>query len=152
MFSLSASRREIAASTRNWKKLREKVREQIMSRPPDERFVMGAQNVRRCNRSIEASLPAGLPKVEQRGRPIFESVPDRRRDSSVWLDVRRDIPNANLARNPHPLAKEKIFRAVAIRLGSEVADKNPRIPGRRDVSAECAAMRAERAPGKKLKD
>ena len=101
---------------------------------------------------LKASLPAGLPKVEQRGRPIFESVPGRTRDSSVWLDARRDTPNANLARNPHPLAREKIFRAVATRLGSEVADKNPRIPGRRDVSAECAAMRAEGALAKKLKD
>ncbi|PYI80031.1 MAG: hypothetical protein DMF05_07790 [Verrucomicrobia bacterium] len=83
---------------------------------------------------------------------FFESVPDRRRDSLVWLDARRDSRNANLARNPHPLAREKIFRAVATRLGSEVADKNPRIPGRRDVSAECAAMRAEGAPAKELKE
>src|SRR5947207_569753 len=101
---------------------------------------------------LKASLPAGLPKVEQRGRPIFESVPDRRRDSSVWLDARRNTPNANLARNPHPLAREKIFRAVATRLGSEVADKNPRIRGRPDGSAECAAMRAEGARAKELKD
>src|SRR6266513_678058 len=101
---------------------------------------------------LKVSLPAGLPKVEKRGRPIFEPVPGRTRDSSVWLDLRRDTPNANLARNPHPLAREKIFRAVAIRLGSEVADKNPRIPGRRDVSAECAAMRAEGAPAKELKN
>jgi len=100
---------------------------------------------------LKASLPAGLPKVEQRGRPIFESVPGRTRDSSVWLDARRDIPNANLARNLHPLAREKTFRAVATRLESEVAGKNPRIRGRRDVSVECAAMRAEQA-AKELKE
>src|SRR5204863_9308956 len=105
--------------------IKEKVRELIMSRPPAERFVMGAKMFDAAIEVLKASLPAGLPKVEQRGRPIFESVPGRTRDSSVWLDVRRDIPNANLARNPHPLVKEKIFRAVAIRLGSEVADKNP---------------------------
>src|SRR5205814_6923398 len=113
---------------------------------------MGAQNVRRCNRSIEGVAPGGFAQGGTKGPSNFRicSGSDARFISMAGRKTRH--PQRNLARNPHPLAKEKIFRAVAIRLGSEVADKNPRIPGRRDVSAECAAMRAERAPGKKLKD
>jgi len=65
------AKNSIEASTRNWKKLREKVREQIMSRPPDERFVMGAQNVRRCNRSIEGVAPGGFTQGGTKGPSNF---------------------------------------------------------------------------------
>jgi hypothetical protein len=44
-----------------------------MSRPPDERFVMGAQMFDAAIEILKASLPAGLPKVEQR-REIFKRL------------------------------------------------------------------------------
>lgn len=53
--------------------IKEKVREQIMSRPPDERFVMGAEMFDAAIEILKASLPAGLPKVEQR-REIFKRL------------------------------------------------------------------------------
>ena len=51
----------------------EKVREQIMSRLPEERFVMGAEMFDAAIEILKASLPAGLPKVEQR-REIFKRL------------------------------------------------------------------------------
>ena len=53
--------------------IKEKVREQIMSRPPDERFVMGAQMFDAAMEMLKASLPVGLSKVEQR-REIFKRL------------------------------------------------------------------------------
>jgi hypothetical protein len=46
--------------------IKEKVRQQIMSRPPGERFVMGAEMFDSAIEILKASLPAGLPKVEKR--------------------------------------------------------------------------------------
>ena len=51
----------------------EMVRQQIMSRPPDERFVMGAQMFEAAIEMLKASLPAGLPTVEQR-RELFKRL------------------------------------------------------------------------------
>jgi len=53
--------------------IKEKVRELIMSRPPEERFVMGAQMFDAAIEILKASLPADLPKVEQR-REIFKRL------------------------------------------------------------------------------
>jgi hypothetical protein len=53
--------------------IKEKVREQTMSRLPEERFVMGAQMFDAAMEMLKASLPVGLPKVEQR-REIFKRL------------------------------------------------------------------------------
>jgi hypothetical protein len=53
--------------------IKEKVRQQIMSRPPDERFVIGAQMFDAAMEMLKASLPVGLPKVEER-RQIFKRL------------------------------------------------------------------------------
>jgi hypothetical protein len=55
------------------REIKEKVREQIMSRPPDERFVIGAQMFDAAMEMLKASLPVDLPKVEQR-REIFKRL------------------------------------------------------------------------------
>ena len=51
----------------------EKVREQIMSRLPEERFVMGAEMFDAAIEILKASLPAGLPKMKQR-RELFKRL------------------------------------------------------------------------------
>jgi hypothetical protein len=53
--------------------IKEKVREQTMSRLPEERFVMGAQMFDAAMELLKASLPVGLPKVEQR-REIYKRL------------------------------------------------------------------------------
>ena len=47
--------------------IKEKVREQIMSRPPDERFVMGSQMFDSALVIVKASLPTNLSKSDTKG-------------------------------------------------------------------------------------
>jgi hypothetical protein len=51
----------------------EMVRAQIMSRPAEERFVMGAHMFDAALAMIKASLPANLPKEEQQ-RQLFKRI------------------------------------------------------------------------------
>jgi hypothetical protein len=86
------------------------------------------------------------------GRPIFRicSGSEARFISMAGRKTRH--PQRKPRAKSPPSREGENIQSGGKRLGSEVADKNPRIPGRRDVSAECAAMRAEGALAKKLKD
>jgi hypothetical protein len=53
--------------------IKEKVREQIMSRPPDERFVMGSQMFDSALVIVKASLPTNLSKSEYK-RQLFKRL------------------------------------------------------------------------------
>ena len=53
--------------------IKRRVREQVMARPAAERFVMGAQTFDAALEMLKASLPADLPKAEQR-RELFRRL------------------------------------------------------------------------------
>jgi hypothetical protein len=53
--------------------IKEKVREQIMSRPPDERIVMGSQMFDSALVIVKASLPTNLSKSEYK-RQLFKRL------------------------------------------------------------------------------
>lgn len=53
--------------------IKEKVREQIMSRPPDERFVMGSRMFDSALVIVKASLPTNLSKSEYK-RQLFKRL------------------------------------------------------------------------------
>ncbi len=53
--------------------IKRRVREQVMARPAEERFVMGGQMFDAALEMLKASLPAGLPKAEQR-RELFRRL------------------------------------------------------------------------------
>jgi hypothetical protein len=50
-----------------------RVREQVMARPPEERFVMGGQMFDAALEMLKASLPTGLSKAQQR-RELFKRL------------------------------------------------------------------------------
>ena len=49
------------------------VRQKIMARPGEERFIMGAQMFESAMEMAKASLPPGLPIAEQRRR-LFKHI------------------------------------------------------------------------------
>jgi hypothetical protein len=53
--------------------IKRRVREKIMARPAEERFMMGTQMFDAAIEMVKASLPAGLPKAEQR-RELFKRL------------------------------------------------------------------------------
>jgi len=53
--------------------MKQKVREQIMARSAEERFVMGAQMFDAAIEMVKASLPEGLPTAEHR-RQLFKRL------------------------------------------------------------------------------
>ncbi len=53
--------------------IKRRVREQIMARPAEERFVMGTQMFDAAMEMLKASLPGGLSKTEQR-RELFKRL------------------------------------------------------------------------------
>ena len=57
------------------------VREKIMARSGEERFIMGAQMFESAMAMAKASLPSGLPVAEQRRR-LFKQIYGRELD--VW--------------------------------------------------------------------
>lgn len=57
------------------------VREKIMARSGEERFIMGAQMFESAMEMAKASLPSGLPVAEQRRR-LFKHIYGK--DLDVW--------------------------------------------------------------------
>ena len=57
------------------------VRQKIMARPGEERFIMGAQMFESAMEMAKASLPAGLSGAEQRRR-LFKHIYGKELD--VW--------------------------------------------------------------------
>jgi hypothetical protein len=57
------------------------VREEIMARSGEERFIMGAQMFESAMEMAKASLPPGLPVAEQRRR-LFKHIYGKELD--VW--------------------------------------------------------------------
>ena len=53
--------------------INQKVREEIMARSAEERFVMGARMFDAAIEMVRASLPEGLPKAEHR-RQLFKRL------------------------------------------------------------------------------
>jgi hypothetical protein len=53
--------------------IKQRVREQIMARSAEERFVMGARMFDAAVVMLKASLPADLPKAEQK-RQLFKRL------------------------------------------------------------------------------
>ena len=57
------------------------VRDEIMARSSEERFIMGAQMFESAMEMAKASLPPGLSAAEQRGR-LFKHIYGKELD--VW--------------------------------------------------------------------
>ena len=57
------------------------VRQKIMARPGEERFIMGAQMFESAMEMAKASLPPGLPIAEQRRR-LFKHIYGK--ELNVW--------------------------------------------------------------------
>ena len=57
------------------------VRDEIMGRSSEERFIMGAQMFESAMEMAKASLPAGLPVAEQR-RKLFKHIYGKELD--IW--------------------------------------------------------------------
>ena len=53
--------------------IQERVREQLMARSAEERFVMGAEMFDASVAMVKASLPAGLPEAQQK-RQLFKRL------------------------------------------------------------------------------
>lgn len=53
--------------------IKRRVREQVMARPAEERFVMGGQMFDAVLEMVKASLPAGLSETQQR-RELFKRL------------------------------------------------------------------------------
>jgi hypothetical protein len=60
------------------------VRDKIMARSGEERFVMGAQMSESAREMVKASLPPGLSKAEQR-RELFKRLYGKEIDMSLTL-------------------------------------------------------------------